>query len=392
MKWSFALLGILMSLPPAAQASVTFLPNSASHGAVHIKFLNPSTFPSHVVDGIGEGMGQWNHHECNVNQERFPTFSTTFVEGDPTIEVKWITDIVGEVCAKSEERAFDGSFARVLMYRQVELPDGSVKDCYDSKAIANDSFAHELGHYLGLGESSCSSMITSPRSLTTSGAWDLSRKVQAEECDAADNKNDTPAEEECQRGDPDCDPEADPYSPILIDLDRGGFRLSGAVGAVLFDLDADGENEWTAWPVAGSQDAFLCWDRNQNGLIDDGRELFGNATVLFGGAIARHGYLPLQEIDHPALTGNGNGLVEAGDGDFGKLCLWRDGNRDGISQAEELTSLSSMGIAALEYEPHESRRRDRHGNEFRFFARVWRWHQHDILVPLKSADVFLKTW
>lgn len=132
-----------LALTPQARASVTFLPNTAEHGLVHIELVNPGSFPASVVNGIGDGMGQWNHSDCNVNQERFPIFSMSAPAGSPTIQVEWITSEVGEVCAKAEDRAIDGSSTRVLLYSQVELPDKSIKNCYDSRAIANDSFAHE---------------------------------------------------------------------------------------------------------------------------------------------------------------------------------------------------------------------------------------------------------
>jgi hypothetical protein len=67
-------------------------------------------------------------------------------------------------------------------------------------------------------------------------------------------------------------------SPILIDLTGDGFRLTAAAAGVLFDFDGDGSPEQLAWTEANSDDAWLTLDRNGNGVVDSGRELFGNLT------------------------------------------------------------------------------------------------------------------
>ncbi|WP_225981512.1 calcium-binding protein [Paracidovorax avenae] len=88
-------------------------------------------------------------------------------------------------------------------------------------------------------------------------------------------------------------------------------------------------------------------DRNGNGLIDSGRELFGDQTLREGaqagqGIFYANGYEALAGQD-----GNGDGVIDAADTAYGQLRIWKDVNQDGISQVGELHTLSDLGIARL---------------------------------------------
>ena len=158
--------------------------------------------------------------------------------------------------------------------------------------------------------------------------------------------------------------------PVILDLARNGFHLSGPDPAVHFDIDADGVLDDIAWTQAGGDDAFLCMDRNHNGVIDNGSELFGYATPLLSGEPAKIGYRALAELDTVVAGGNSDGIIDSRDLLFHELCVWVDRNRDGVSQPGEIFSLDQVGVAYLEYDYRPIQLRDSYGNLFRYVSRV----------------------
>ena len=130
--------------------------------------------------------------------------------------------------------------------------------------------------------------------------------------------------------------------PLALDLDGDGLETTGiaSTNTTLFDHDGDGVRTGTGW-VKGD-DALLVLDRNGNGVIDSGRELFGVDTVLANGQKAANGFAALADLDS-----NHDGLFSAADDQFANVRLWRDLDQDGISDAGELVSLADAGIASI---------------------------------------------
>lgn len=158
--------------------------------------------------------------------------------------------------------------------------------------------------------------------------------------------------------------------PLIVDTGRDGYRLTSAEDGVLFDLDADGRPERVAWTAPDSNDAFLVMDRNGNGRIDDGTELFGNHTPAYAGSnvTTANGFEALKFLGSPANGGTLDtalATIDAGDPAFARLLLWRDANHNGISEPDELQPVSDAGLLAISTAYKTSARRDRYGNEFR---------------------------
>jgi hypothetical protein len=123
--------------------------------------------------------------------------------------------------------------------------------------------------------------------------------------------------------------------PIVLDLDGDGIEINPIYRGVNFDFYGVGQKQAVAWP--SGDDGFLALDRNQNGMIDNGYELFGNVDLGYA-----DGFTHLAELDS-----NADGAITAADAAFNLLVVWQDANSDGISQSAEMRSLTDVGITSM---------------------------------------------
>ena len=136
-----------------------------------------------------------------------------------------------------------------------------------------------------------------------------------------------------------------PYQdPLALDLDGDGIETRGADGTVLFDHNGDGIRTGTGW--VRSDDGLLVLDRNSNGTIDTGAELFGVHTVKADGTQASDGFDALSDLDS-----NNDKVFDAEDTRFADVRIWRDLNQDGISQSNELSTLAAANIRSINLTP-----------------------------------------
>jgi len=131
------------------------------------------------------------------------------------------------------------------------------------------------------------------------------------------------------------------FDPLVVDLGDSGIELVTKDNSeVYFDLDVNGFKEKVSW--IGKNDGFLALDRNENGVIDDGTELFGDRVELSDGSVASSGFEALSDMDS-----NNDGVIDANDTDFSKLLIWKDENQNGISEENELTTLKENNIESI---------------------------------------------
>lgn len=191
--------------------------------------------------------------------------------------------------------------------------------------------------------------------------------------------------------------------PLLIDLGRDGIHLGQAGVGVYFDMNADGLATPMQWVRPNGNEAFLVRDINNNGIIDDGSEMFGNGTVEVNAlqyklpitslyntseiTTTSNGFEALSQYDLLTNGGDNDGFISKNDAIWFELQLWLDSNADAITTPDELISLEQFGINKLDIDAKFNGRRDGGGNHIP----LWSWANTETKGrKFKMVDVFFK--
>ncbi len=154
-----------------------------------------------------------------------------------------------------------------------------------------------------------------------------------------------------------------PPTPLVVDLQQNGIQPGQRGTFVPFDYEGFGGIVMTQWLSKNSDDAFIALDLNNNGLIDDGSELFGNHTWLISQRTwAFDGFQALAQYDTASLGGNGDGEISSDDDIWNRLVLWKDTNADAVSDPGELQPLSSSVLRSIGIEATREAARSRTGD------------------------------
>ncbi|EIB9869833.1 LysM peptidoglycan-binding domain-containing protein, partial [Salmonella enterica subsp. enterica serovar Teshie] len=144
--------------------------------------------------------------------------------------------------------------------------------------------------------------------------------------------------------------------PLVIDLNGDGVKTISKSAGIVFDHDGNLFAENTGW--ISSEDGLLVLDKNQDGKIDSGKELFGGNTELEDGTLAKNGYEALQRYDE-----NKDGVIDKNDSIWGKIKIWQDKNTDATVGDGELFSLTKLNIAGIKLDYGDVNATDSEGNK-----------------------------
>ena len=114
-------------------------------------------------------------------------------------------------------------------------------------------------------------------------------------------------------------------SVAIADLANDGIEILSRSSGVRFDMDDDSFLELTEW--VSPDDALVAIDRNLNGIIDTGNDLFAGNFAW--------------------LDANNDQLFSRSDPAFEYMRFWQDNNSNGISDSGEMLTLDSLGVSEV---------------------------------------------
>jgi hypothetical protein len=338
-------------------------------------YFDTSQFDSADITAMEQAFQGWQNNDAISGV----TFNFIQLAGPPPATGTFIT--VSQSSTLDPSSAMETSTVNINngTYDTVNNASITVNSSLINDPSMEQKMAHEIGHLMGLGDcGSCalgSSVMAFGDGLNSANGADTPTT-----CDVNESNNTFPPYKAnkpsgggggsfCPPGfrpnqDGGCDP-----SPIIVDVDGSGISLTDAINGVSFDIFNIGFSVHVAWTASGSSNAFLVLDRNGDGMITSGAELFGNFTPQ-PASNQPNGFTALAEFDKPENGGNGDGVIDANDAIFSKLKLWQDKNHNGISEPDELHTLPELGIDSISLDFHLSPRTDEFGNQFRFRSKI----------------------
>lgn len=278
-------------------------------------------------------------------------------------------------CACAMVQWNNGKFQSAEINYFEKTQDGA--QCPTDRSTIQAIMRHEFGHVFGLEDDDrpiCSDCLM---------GGNVNDAVSNKICNAVDDLFQTTAEggvdepEQCTPpaipvGLPGPSTSGDPClgTPLVLTLDEREVRTTGLKDLVSFDIDGDGLSEHTTWISARGRHGFLAMDRNANGLIDGGGELFGIGTDLPDGRKAVHGFEAIGAYDLAAFGGNGDGILSPEDRIWPSLRVWLDLNHDGVSRRPEIKTLDEVNVASVDLAYSDLDWTDAHGNRHLYEGRV----------------------
>ncbi len=136
--------------------------------------------------------------------------------------------------------------------------------------------------------------------------------------------------------------------PMFLDLNGDGkMGTTSLENGINFDHAKDGFKELSAW--VDKEDGILVIDKNENGIIDDGGEIFGDNYIKSNGNKAANGFEALTDLDS-----NKDGIINSSDKEFDKIKVLKG---DGT-----LVSLTELGIVSISLNKTTVNEADENGN------------------------------